>query len=120
VDLKDYDQAVVYLKQAVMLEPRNYETLANLAQVYAAQGKFDEALRIDKKLLHLHRTVAVYNNMGAIYYMEGNMKAAEDSFRNALLSPYAYPEIYFNLARVYLKEGRDAEAQKIFLKGQSL
>ena len=51
--IKDYDRAVVYLKELLIERPSNEAAIANLASVFLASGRLEESISVCEDLLSL-------------------------------------------------------------------
>jgi tetratricopeptide (TPR) repeat protein len=59
-------------------------------------------------------------NLGNFYAANGDTKAAEQSFREALVLDPSWVPAYVNLSDFYRETGRDTEGEKILLEGLAL
>jgi len=123
MQLGEYAQARLSLKQAVALDPdkaiyRNALGLANLhsGRLRQAVISFREALRLNPQFPD------AYNNLGVALAQSGKPEEALGAFRNALSIPsYNSPEIvYQNLGETYYKLGRYSEAEESLKAGLRL
>jgi tetratricopeptide (TPR) repeat protein len=74
----------------------------NLANVFARQERFDEAIEILKEVLKTDPKNAVANNYIAIALgKKGNYAEAEEFFQRSILLDGKYPNAHFNLAVMY-------------------
>lgn len=128
-DLKQYDQAVENLNQAMTILQQLTEseieqaiTYSNLAQVHMLRGSVEEARTAVEKGIALFEAVsgdsdvhyaAVVNVLGEICYKEGNIPAAAEQFEKALAltkrdygdDNLSYAVVCENLSRCYRKSG---------------
>lgn len=94
----------------------DWRLLSALGSAYDQQGRYAEARTQYGKALQLAPDdVTVLNNMGMSYALEGDLKQAETTLRQASMLPKAAaePRIRQNLALVVGLQGRFDEARKI-------
>jgi Tfp pilus assembly protein PilF len=97
------EEASQRISQAIALEPRGGEAYLNLGYVFTEQGKLEEAIAIYKEGMPLNPRLSseFHNNLGAIYFKQEKIEAAEKEFRMAIeLRPHNAPP-YFNLGLLY-------------------
>ena len=107
------EEAIQRLSQAIALEPRGGQAYLNLGYVFTEQGKLEEAIAIYKEGMPLNPRLSseFHNNLGAIYFKQQKIEAAEKEFRMAIeLRPHNAPP-YFNLG--LLHESRENYDQAI-------
>ncbi len=116
---RDWSDPMRLYQHDVALEPRSFLLHNNLGVMYFRQGRLAEAkeafLRAIRESPGAKYDVA-YNNVGVIYENEGRMDAAESAFRQSILLNN-YELAYINLARVYLRTNRIAEARSVAEEG---
>ncbi len=113
--LKEYPQAIKYLRRAIELEPDNYDALTDLADVYAINRVFDKAIAINEQLLQRKPSAPVYSNLGLIYYTMGDLNKAQEYFNKARSINRYYQEACFNLATLFIHKGQLKQAKEIYL-----
>jgi len=75
--LERYDQAAIYLKKAVFLEPNNPDYIYSLGSVYRDNKMFDQAILEYNKLNVLKNNyLNLHNDLADIYYNLGDHEAA--------------------------------------------
>lgn len=131
---KDYDNALLYAKEAVdLIERTDYSAFRslsylNLGNVYFASGQLDSAERaFDKALDHLDESkdrsvdMKIYTNYGRVFYMKGEYTKALELFNKAdrLASETGNSEmrykIYHGLSLIYERLG-NADSAFFFFK----
>jgi lysophospholipase L1-like esterase len=60
------------------------------------------------------------NNLGVIYWREGNYTVAEDLFRKAIATDSTYPLFHYNLGVTLKNEGKPMESEKELEKAKEL
>ena len=111
-----YDEAIAYLNKSLALKPDFDVALNALGIVHfikgdleTARGYFEKCLAINSKLTEAR------NYLGSVYQEIGLVDKAEAEFKKAIADEtYRSKELpYYNLARLYLSKGNDAEALKM-------
>ena len=95
--------------------------LYNMAQVYAAVGAHDDALRHYSMAMEMDPNYSeYYNDRGNIFLKIGRLAEAEADYRKAIdLSP-PYHEVYTNLGQCYRRMGRWEEAIRAYSRALDL
>jgi tetratricopeptide (TPR) repeat protein len=105
----------------------------NLALLYHAQGRSDEAEPVFKKLITIyeealpagHPVLAIgYNNLAGLYHAQGRSDEAEPLYKKAIaihekVLPADHPALatgYNNVALLYHAQGRSDEAEPLYKK----
>jgi Flp pilus assembly protein TadD len=108
--------ALPILEQAAANPGADWRVHSALGSAYDQQGLYDKAQAEYVKALALQpNELSVLNNMGMSYALQGNLKQAEATLRQASLLPKAgtQPRIRQNLALVVGLQGRFEDARKI-------
>lgn len=115
------DDAITEVKQALKLEPVNYEAAIELAKAYEEGGELEEAEEAYKEAVKLRRDYwAGYCELGFFYYSRGLYQEAEKNFRKTTeLSPGNILG-YNNLGGTYFKLGKEDLAATMFEKSISV
>jgi tetratricopeptide (TPR) repeat protein len=89
--------------------------LYNVAQVYAALGKIDEAIEMYSAAMQMDPNYSeYYNERGGLYLQAGRLEESERDLRKAIeLSP-PYMEVWTNLGQCYRQMGRQQDAVDAF------
>jgi len=106
---KDMDNAILYGEKAIELNPNNAGCYLTMGMVFRNAGRYEEAIKIHKKLMEL------YPNQKAplclTYIATGHLEKAEE-----ILTEIEKKEILpidaYNLAKIYARMGRKDEAFK--------
>ena len=106
--LKRNEEAIEAFKNA--LKDDLYTTpefsLHNMALVYAAMGKADEAQKsLDRALDKNPHYAPAWFALGQIYIQKGESVAAINALRHAILEFPDYTEAHWDIAQLYLKQG---------------
>ena len=108
--------AVSILEQAEAAGGADWRIYSALGSAYDDQGLYDKARAQYQKALALDaRNLSVMNNLGMSYALEGNLKQAEATLRQADAMPRSKsePRIRQNLALVVGLQGRFDEASSL-------
>jgi type IV pilus assembly protein PilF len=109
----DVDNAMKYFRNAVSLDPGHYLAWNAMGLAHSMKGRLDEAAKAYEKCLQINPQFSeAHNNLGTVYQEMGHLEQAEQEFRKALADlAYTNRELpYFNLARLYVIQGRLDEA----------
>jgi tetratricopeptide (TPR) repeat protein len=111
-----YDEAIVYLNKSLALQPNFDLALNALGIVHFIQGDLQKAKDNFEKCIAVNPELTEARNyLGSVYQELGYLDKAEVEFRAAIADETyrsrALP--YYNLARLYITKGNDAEALKL-------
>lgn len=109
-------EAAAVLTRATATGKADAKTYSALGSAYDQQGQYDMARQQYGKALQLQPgSLAVQNNLGMSYALQGNLTQAEKTLRTALAQPNSAsePHIRQNLAMVVGLQGRFDEARQI-------
>jgi tetratricopeptide (TPR) repeat protein len=107
------DEAIKYFNRALALKPNFDMALNALGLTYFMKGEFQTAAGYFEKCLAINPGLTEARNyLGSVYQELGYLDKAEVEFRKALNDKtYLSRELpYYNLARLYLSQGKDKEA----------
>ncbi|CAD8102037.1 unnamed protein product [Paramecium primaurelia] len=83
--LNDLQQALIYCKAATDIDTHHYHALAEIANIYTLERKYEEALTIFHKLVELNEKSFEGNfGIGFINLMLNNFEIADPYFKKAL------------------------------------
>ncbi|MDP3480472.1 MAG: tetratricopeptide repeat protein, partial [Desulfoprunum sp.] len=106
-------EALLAMKQAVVLLPHDYGTHYNLGISYQDQEKYDEAEACYRRALELNPAyVEAYHNLGNTLNALGRIAEAESSLRLAIKLESGFAEAYNDLGNLLKGQGRLMEAQE--------
>jgi Flp pilus assembly protein TadD len=116
-----YDEAQSHLERAVTITPgiakahNGLGVIADLERDYkAAQGHYQRALEANPS------DPSLLNNLGYSRYLSGNWDGAIGAFREALLADPTYEMAWRNLALVYARQERYADAVDALSKVEAM
>ncbi len=85
MQMEHYEEAMVYLKQAVNLNPLNINIRYSLASVLRDNKMFDEAISEYKKIINYKVDYPkVHNDLADIYKKEGKIKLAHEEYQKEI------------------------------------
>jgi len=88
-------------EHALQVTEDNFFAHYGLGQLYAGQGKFDQAIVHFSKAVHINPTkVTLYNDLGRSLAGRGNINEARIQFAKALEIKPHYPATHFYLANI--------------------
>lgn len=116
-DIKDWENAILYLKQSINIDPKNYVNRFFLANVFYAKKEFDTALAIyeelHNQLLIDSDTILlkmVISKMGFVYSEKKDIKKALIFFKELVDEFKPSFRSYNNYASILMQVGNYQEA----------
>ena len=105
-------EALVFLENAVADEPSNVKAYLYLGIVYEQLGKSSEAIAVYKRVLPIAGNLSanVANNLGNVYFLIGDMTAAEQFYTQAIDFDSSFSKAWLGRANTRLKAGKLREA----------
>ncbi|MCF6149090.1 MAG: tetratricopeptide repeat protein [Candidatus Kuenenia sp.] len=89
----------------------------NLANYYYTQGNLNEAITQFENIAALNpREYTVFQNLGVLNYLLGNLKGAEKNFKKAISHDHNSTEALYGLGNVFLKQRKVFLAITAFLR----
>jgi tetratricopeptide (TPR) repeat protein len=96
-----WTNSLTLYEHALQVTEDNFFAHYGLGQVYAGQGKFDQAITHFSKAVHINPTkVTLYNDLGRSLAIRGNINEARIQFVKALEIKPDYPATHFYLANI--------------------
>ncbi|MDI6688209.1 MAG: tetratricopeptide repeat protein, partial [Desulfobacterales bacterium] len=121
IELKNYERAEGFLKNAESLAPENTIILFNLGLCAEAQDRSVEAIGYYNLVLKYNlEHVGAYNNLAAILEKKGRLNDAELLYHEALRHNPDHYVIRYNLGTLLKNQGRNDEAIAEFQKTLSI
>lgn len=115
-----FPEAVEQYQYAIALEPNNMNAYTNLAAANMLAGNFASAAIAHQRTLEIEPTAIAYSNLGLMHYYNGDFDDAIASHVKAIeLEPNDYLA-RSNLGDSLWNAGRKEEAQREFLKAQTM
>ena len=83
--MENYQEALLFLKEASRLEPKNVNIRYSLASVYRDNGKLDQAILEYKAVLNLRSDYPnAHNDLGDIYRQLGQKAEATEAYKEEI------------------------------------
>ena len=109
--MKDYQKAMVHYDTALSIEPNDSVSWCHMGNMYAFEGKdeqaleaFDNALKVDSESPY------AWNNKGAVYQHMGRDEDALICFDKAVTYQPRMFDAHLNMARLFSKMGHTTDA----------
>jgi TonB family protein len=114
-------EAIDSLRQAVRLNPRDFEAQLTLGSVYSRTHRYDEAIELYQEALKQNPSLgSMYMELGRVYAEMGNYDRAEDAYKQALKNQPSFVGGYLSLGNLYIKLGRTTEAIEMLRQATTL
>lgn len=117
LDLRQIEEGVGHLRQALALEPGLAEAHYRLGSVALAQGELEQAEQEFRAAVAAdpYKEEAI-NDLGLVYASTGRSQEAEKAYLKSLELNPAYPSAHINLGTLYAQTGRMNQAIDEFNK----
>ena len=102
LQIKDFENSVIYLNKCILLDPKNIGAQNNLGGAYQNLKKYSKSIDVFKKLLTLNpKFTEAYNNIGNCYFQLNKHQDAIENFKKSIeIDPKNFVA-YSNIANVY-------------------
>ena len=120
MDTGSLELAEPELRTAVSLFPLNSNARNTLGKLYLAEGRTAEAEEQFRQSVEIEPTIMGYGSLGLIHWHRGDVKLAEQEWREALRLAPNDSSILNNLGLVCTNQGRYTEAVSFFHKAIEL
>jgi tetratricopeptide (TPR) repeat protein len=105
------DQAAVYFKKAIELDPKYAVGYSDLGNMYLQKGQLDPAIQYMQKALQMEPDMPItYYNLGNAYAEERRLDLAIRYWKKAIEIQPDYPMPHNNLGNAFLMGGQTAKA----------
>jgi tetratricopeptide (TPR) repeat protein len=115
-----YNEAADEFGEAAAVAPQAALPVANLASMYVALGREDEALEACNRSLQLGPTQAAYMTLGDIDFGKGKYQAALDDYMKGAALNERTHTIWRDIGDCYAMLGQPAEVQKSYAKAAEM
>ena len=120
-DLKIYDLAIKYFKNALEGDPKFSWPHIGFGSVYLDQKKYSEAEKEYKNAIKLDPKLAMpHNNLGILYQNQKRYTEAEEEFKKAIELDPGLTTIHNNLGLFHYAQKNYAEAEQEYKKAIEL
>lgn len=112
-----WEEAIAAYRQALTVNPRYVEALANLGNVYRRRRRWTDAITTLQHALQLKPDSAdLHNTLGVTHKEHGELEAALEHYREALKLSPQHAEALNNMGVVLQDQGKLANAAEAFQK----
>lgn len=106
--LQDTSQIETQYKDVIAKDPKNYDAIVALGNVYFDSGKFEKAIEMYQKALELNpKDVNVRTDMGTMYRKIGDFDKAIEAFRKSVAVEPNHEQSRFNLGVTLYYDKKD-------------
>jgi tetratricopeptide (TPR) repeat protein len=109
----DYERAVAECREALALDPQNWDNYSYLSMAQLKLGRYDEAVQSAKTAYELERTGGNLAMLGAMLAYAGNRQEASRILRNLRAAPGSLNVSKYDLAVVHTALGVRDEAFRL-------
>lgn len=111
--LKDFPKAMVHYDTALKIDPKDSTSWAHLGNMYALEGKHEEALKAFDQAIKVDPTNGpAWNNRGVVLQTLGRYEEAIVSFDKALGYMEDTFDPHINLAKIFSRMGHTTDSLK--------
>lgn len=122
------DQALDRFAKAAVFDPFQASFDIDMARIYLSKGEKNKAIALGERAVKKDRfNWQIYANLTEIYWQNGEIRKAVEAMETARDKARWAEAVYENLAKVYalggisyLQQGKQAEAEKLFIKAKQL
>jgi tetratricopeptide (TPR) repeat protein len=115
---RDHEKAITNFKKALELKNESIIYRKYLAESYAAEKKYDDAMKtLEEAIKRSPDDHTLYRLAGSIYFQQGDMKKSEEVLKKALKLSPGEVDNYATLAFIQKEMGKDEEAKKSLSDG---
>ena len=114
LQLGDTENAITAYKTGIRLNPYRDDTHIQLANLYFAEGRHDEAIGEYKKAVELYPSAGNYYSLGQGYLGAGQYGIAETQFSKVINLQPQDPAGYYGLGQAYSQQERYEDALSQF------
>jgi len=102
---------LAYFEDALSINPKSIEPLAQIAEIKIAQDKLSEAReRVTRQLEVSPNNPLIYNLLGQLWMMAKDIGQAETAFKKAIALDNSLLDSYMNVAALYLRTDKVDQA----------
>ncbi|MGD0338305.1 MAG: tetratricopeptide repeat protein [Bacteroidota bacterium] len=120
-EAKDIDNAIVFFKKAIDLDPKYAKAYNGLGNAYYGKANYDKAMSLWEKAIELDpKYAAAYNNLGNAYKDKGNYDKAIPLYEKSIELDSNFAAAYNNLGLAYVDKGNYDKAMSLYEKAIEL
>ncbi len=109
------EQASILYRKILDKVPTHAGSMNMLGVIALEDGKHREAISYIHNAIRINPQVpSFYNNLGSALLAEGEVKAAEQAFKNAIILKSSYAGAKYNLANLYIEHHREADGYNLY------
>ena len=116
----DLERALIILRRAAGIEPRNHRVLVNLGNVLHHLERFEEGKATYKRAMGVAFRPFLLSNLGSLLRKSGDFEAAERALRKAVLAEPDNSGSLYNLGNLLKEIGRPDEAAAMYRLGVAI
>jgi tetratricopeptide (TPR) repeat protein len=108
------DAAQLY-RQVLAVKPDHPDALSSLAMIEYHAQHYDEAIDLLLQAINIvEDNAGYYMNLGAVFDSKGDLEASAKSYRQAIEIEPTYPDPYYNLGDLLLRQSQPEDAISVF------
>lgn len=120
-EVKEYDNAILYLQKAIELNPQSSGVYYNMGLVYSDKGNIDKAIQLYEKAIEQNpQDYRAYINLGLVYSQKGNLDKAIQLYEKAIELNPQNSIAYQNMGQVYSDKGNLDKTIQLYEKAIEL
>ncbi|MDA0979420.1 MAG: putative 2OG-Fe(II) oxygenase [Proteobacteria bacterium] len=109
------DDAAVIYRQVLRAYPEHPDALSSLAMIESVRGKPGRALQLLRRAIaRVDNNAGYFMNLGAVLDQLEERDAAANAYQRAIELEPQYPDPYYNLGDLYLREDQPDQAIEVF------
>jgi tetratricopeptide (TPR) repeat protein len=113
--LGNFEDAINNIRTALQIDPNDLDLRADLGNLYIQIKKPDLARKEFEAILHsAPKNIQALNGLATYLFVQNDFPASESKLKQALKIDPADPQTRMNLALVYSKQGKTAEAIELY------
>jgi tetratricopeptide (TPR) repeat protein len=103
-----WQDPLIFFQRNLKYSPDSSLINNNLGKIYYSLGREKEAIALFRRAIEIYPgNINAYNNLASVYYNAGRKEEAIALFKKAIeINPARAALLYYNLAVIYLREGR--------------
>jgi len=112
---EEFRDAAELYRQVLALKPDHPDALSSLAMIEYQAHHYDEAIDLLRKATNIvGDNAGYYMNLGAVFDSKGDLEASATYYAQAIEVEPTYPDPYYNLGDLHLRQKRPEDAITVF------